>query len=151
MNIYGRACWVGISGTVVTAELSTVGKLEPTNITFDRETPGSEMADGRGNTFGEFFGDARDSAVITAIVTDPSNTPTKTGVKANMKLPGAGSIVTLAATGGGALLDGDWNCGRKPVIVPASATAWLVTIPITRKGPPAPGSTIPTALQLVAD
>lgn len=151
MRIYGRACWVGISGTVVTAEIAEVKKLEPTNITFDRDTPGGEMNDGRGNTFAEFFGDARDSAEITCIVTDPTNVPTKSNVKANMKLPLAGSIVTIAETGGGPLLDGTWNCGRKPKIVPASAQAWLVTIPITRKGPPAEGSTIPTALALVAD
>lgn len=151
MRIYGRACWVGISGTVVTAEITEIKNLEPTNITFDRDTPGGEMNDGRGNTFSEFFGDARDSIEITCIITAAAPGATKTNVKANMKLPLAGSIITIADTGGGPLIDGQWNCGRKPKPVPASAQAWMLTFPATRKGPPAEGSTIPTALQPVGD
>lgn len=146
MRLIGKATFVGINGVVQTAELATT-KTKVSDLKYSRKTPKVEVTDGNNNILSKAYADPQDAITVEAILLDDSGTPTQSGAQANGKLPLAGAVVTLSATGS-TYFDGDWNYDGDGTVVPSRSDAWKLSLPLIRVGPPT--NNIPSALAVIA-
>ena len=118
MRISGRACYIGINGSMLTAELSTSQNVI-SNMSFSRTTPSVEVTDGNNNILAKAYSNPQDTIEIEAIVVDSAIPGTVAAAQANLLLPLAGSTVTLSGTGAPKHIDGDWTYDGKGGISPS--------------------------------
>jgi len=147
MKISGRACYIGINGYMLTAELSTAQNVV-SNMAFSRKTPSVEVLDGNNNVMAKAYGNPQDTIEIEAIIVDGASPGTVAGAQANLKMPVAGSTVTLSGTGASAFIDGDWTFDGQGSISPSKGDAWKIKITLIRTG--APISNVPGVLAPVS-
>jgi len=147
MKISGKACYIGINGLMLTAELSTAQNVIA-NMSFSRTTPSVEVLDGNNNVMAKAYANPQDTIEIEAIIVDSAVPGTVAGAQANLKLPVAGSTVTLSGTGASLFIDGDWTYDGKGGISPSKGDAWKVKLTLIRTGPPT--SNVPSVLAAVS-
>ncbi len=139
LTVNGKATIFGVAGTATYGTI--VYQLTGNNLSED--TPYGSLETGIGNTTSESYGDPKHTLEIdfTPISTTGNSMADALTLT---KLPAAGSIVAIAATGL-PLHDGNWNYSGKGKITPAQGPNPLkMTLTLTRNGPPTGG--IPTAL-----
>ena len=134
MKVVGKACWIGLDGTLVTAELAEVD-TKITGLRFGRKTPKVEVLDGNKNVISKGYANPQDSIVFKGIVVDSATPGTVAGAKAKVKLPVAGKTVVIGGTGV-ALYDGNWTYDGDGDANPSSDGALEIQIPCIRVGPP---------------
>ena len=147
MRISGKACYIGINGTMLTAELSTAQNVV-SNLSFSRTTPSVEVTDGNNNIMAKAYANPQDTIEIEAIIVDSAVPGTVAGAQANLKLPLAGATVTLSGTGAAMFIDGDWTFDGKGGISPSKGDAWKIKLTLIRTGPPT--SNVPGVLPAVS-
>lgn len=135
MRISGKACYIGINGTMVTAELAAA-KTVVSNFSYSRTTPKVEVTDGNNNILSKGYANPQDKIEIEAIVVDSATPGTVAGAQANLLMPLAGSTVTLAGTGASTYIDGDWTFDGEGGITPSKSDAWKIKLTLVRTGPP---------------
>ena len=142
MRISGKACYIGINGTMVTTELSAA-KTIISNFNFSRSTPKVEVTDGNNNILTKAYANPQDKVEVEAIVTSAASPGTISDVQANILMPLAGSTVTLGETGV-PMMDGDWTFDGEGGPVPSKSDALKLRLTLIRTGPPT--NNVPTAL-----
>lgn len=146
MRISGKACYIGINGTLVTTELSSA-KNVLSNLSYSRTTPKVEVTDGNNNIIAKGYANPQDKIEIEAIIVDSATPGTVAGAQANFLLPLAGATVTLAATGAATYIDGDWTFDGEGGITPSKSDAWKIKLTLVRTGPPT--SNVPGVLTAI--
>jgi hypothetical protein len=129
----GQACYTGLAGTIVTANLTSATNTVLNGASLTRQSPKAVLTDGAGNVVAQGFARQTDSLAIKFTPVSALTPPTRADAAAKVLLPANGTVVTLADTGI-ASFDGDWNYEGDATITTNPTGAIEIAMTVTRKG-----------------
>lgn len=132
MTVNGRACYMGVGGTVLTGNLA-ITKTALQTVGLKRETPVGRLKDGAGNTLSKGYARPVDTLTVKFAPVSVIGTNTFADAAANVLLPALGSIVTFADTGITSI-DGDWNYDGSGSIDPDNGGPLTISLTVSREG-----------------
>ena len=133
MTVNGRACYMGVTGALLSGTVIVTGTTVLQTLSLKRTTPVARLKDGATNTLAKGFARPVDTLTVKFAPVAVAGTNTWANAAANVKLPAIGGIVTISDT---ALtdIDGDWNYDGEGSIDPDNGGPLTITLTLSREG-----------------